>query len=797
MSFPPGSDAGQRMAEGAHPDHSCRKRIVTTLRRLLLSTSPVGELAIRQFGTFRLDPAERLLLRDGHPVALTPKAFDLLLYLVDRPGRLVEKQTVMAALWPDAMVEEGNLASTVSALRKALGDDGDEQRAIATVPTRGYRFVMPVARLAAPQSKNATGQKSNTPARNAYDIARRATGLALWSGVMVAAGWMLAGRGARPPTPVMSVRIGIEPADGIRGPDLHGEEWGWGNRPSRTAIAFSPDGRQLVFAGLRGDRQELWLRSLDRGQATPIQGAEQAAAPFFSPDGGWIAFWSRGALWKVPVAGGVPTKICAARLSFGASWGTDDSIVFADEFDGGLRRVAAKGGVPQTLTTVNVAKGEGSHRFPHVLPGARAVVFTILVTPNEPRLGMSVALQSLDTGERRILFRDAADARYVPTGHLVYVAGGTLMAAPFDLRTLQVTGDSVGLLEGKVMQSDTTTASQFAVSDSGSLAWLPAIAHSHAEDFRTIVWVDRYGKSTPVGAADDAYYQPRLSPDGLEIAVQTVQSRAAIWIHDIRRGVRRRVPFDGFASSPLWTPDGKRLVFRGAREGNTNLYWIPKDGGSPAERLTTNALTQFPASWTPDGRVLVFLQCTFQCDIWALSVDGHDRKVWPVIQTPVHETYPQLSPDGAWLAYVSDQSGHNEVWVQPFPGPGEPHQVSTEGGTLPRWSTDGRSLYYCARPTDSPQPMSLPLPSRTGNTYLVVDISTSPAFRVSAPHIVFQDPEMKYTGVPALTGYDVAPDGRFLMVEVKRGPGVIPPPPSDVRLIVNWSEELRARVSGR
>ncbi len=762
---------------------------MTTLRRLLrprpASDSPVGQLSIREFGTFRLDPAERLLLRDGHPVALTPKAFDLLLYLVNRPGRLVEKRTIMAAVWPDAIVEEGNLASTVSALRKALGDDGDEQCAIATVPTRGYRFVMPVARLPAPQSKNA------------YDIARRATGLALWSGVMVAAGWMLAGRGARPPTPVMSLRIGIEPAEGIRGPDLHGERWGWGNRPSRTAIAFSPDGQQLIFAGLVGDQQQLWRRSLDHGQATPIAGTDQAAAPFFSPDGRWIGFWSRNALWKVAAAGGVPTKICAARLSYGASWGTDDAIVFADEFDGGLRRVAAKGGVPQSLTTVNVANGEGSHWFPRVLPGARAIIFTIVRVPSDPRLGTSVALLSLETGERRVLFRDAADARYVPTGHLVYVAGGTLMAAPFDLRTLQVTGDSVGVVAGRVMQSWTSTSSQYAVSDSGSLAWLPAVDEASAEDLRTIVWVDRHGKSSPVGATEDAYYQPRLSPDGLEIAVHTVQSRSAIWIHDIRRGVRRRVPFEGFANSPLWTPDGKRLVFRGAREGNPNLYWIPRDVAAKAERLTTNALAQFPASWTPDGRVLLFLQCTSQCDIWALSVDGQDRKVWPVIQTPAHETYPQLSPDGEWLAYVSNQSGHNEVWVQPFPGPGEPSQVSTEGGTTPRWSADGRSLYYLARPTDSPQPMSLPLPYSTGNTYLVVDISTRPAFRASAPRVVFQDPEMKYTGFPALTGYDVAPDGRFLMVEVKRGPGVIPPPPSDVRLIVNWSEELRAHVPAR
>ena len=751
-------------------------------------------MPIRAFGNFRLDPAERLLLRDGRPVALTPKAFDLLLYLVDHPGRLVEKQALMAALWPDATVEEGNLASTVSALRKALGDDGDEQRVIATVPTRGYRFTAPVTRLAAPHAQTTTGQ---TTALRTSQIALRATGLALCSVALVVVGWFLAGQGGPQPSPGMFVRIPIEPAEGIRGPDAHGEQWGGRNRPTRTAIALSPDGRQLVFAGLHGTRQQLWVRRLDRAEATPIAGTEQAAAPFFSPDGRWIGFWSEGVLWKVPVTGGVRSRVCAARLSFGASWGTDDTIVFADEVDGGLRRVSAAGGVPQSLTTVEVANGEGSHRFPHVLPGARAVVFTVVAVPADTRQGTSVVVQSLVTGQRSLLVRDAADGRYLSSGHLVYLAGGRLMAAPFDVRTLRVTGHAVGVLDGGVMQSVTTTASQFALSDSGSLAWLPAMTESNPEQFRTIVWVDPRGTSTPVGATADAYYQPRLSPDGLEIAVQTVESAAAIWIHDTQRGVRTQLPFDGFASSPLWTPDGKRLVFRGARAGNTNLYWIPKDASSPAERLTTDASkADYPASWTPDGRVLIFLQCTSptECDISALSIQ--DRKPWRV-QTPARASSPTLSPDGKWLAYTSRDSGRDEVWVQPFPGPGERHQVSAEGGTFPRWSADGRRLYYCGTAAGGPVPLSLPLPPRAGHRYLVVDVSTRPAFSASAPRIVFEDPEMKYTVIRFLAGYDVAPDGRFLMVEVPRGEGIIPPPPADVRLIENWSNVLRTRISGR
>jgi DNA-binding winged helix-turn-helix (wHTH) protein len=428
--------------------------LVRTVIRLLSRRAPVvvrpAETPIREFGPFRLDPAERLLLRDGHAVALTPKAFDLLLYLVDRPGRLVEKHVLMAALWPDAIVEEGNLASTVSALRKALGDDGDEHKVIATVPTRGYRFVMPVAPGAA-HSSDAAIQSSVATRRDVVRVVRRVVGILLWSLVMVAAGWILSERRAGPSGAVMDLRVGIEPAEGIRGPDAHGERWGGRNQPTRTAIVFSPDGRQLVFAGLRGGHQQLWLRALDRPDATPIAGTEQAAAPFFSPDGRWIGFWSLGALWKVPVGGGAPVKICPSRLSYGASWATDDTIVFADEPDGGLRRVAAAGGAPQTLTTVDISKGEGSHRLPHVLPGASAVVFTILAVPNDPSLGTHVALLSLETGERRILFRDGADARYVATGHLVYIASRALMAVPFDLHSLRVTGNAVGLMNG-VMQ---------------------------------------------------------------------------------------------------------------------------------------------------------------------------------------------------------------------------------------------------------------------------------------------------------------------------------------------------------
>ena len=272
-----------------------QKTIVTTLRRLLrprpASDSPAGELSIREFECLSAGSAERLLLRDGHPVALTPKAFrSASMHLVDRPGRLVEKRTIIAAVWPDAIVEEGSLASTVSALRKALGDDGDEQHAIATVPTGlSVRHAGHATRWAAVEGP--------LPHRSTSD------GSALWSGVMVAAGWMLAGQGARPPTPVMSVRIGIEPAEGIRGPDLHGERWGWG-RPSRTAIAFSPDGQQLIFAGLAGDQQQLWRRSRSLAGDADCRHRSSRCAVLFSRRT-LDRILVRNTLWKVPAGGSI------------------------------------------------------------------------------------------------------------------------------------------------------------------------------------------------------------------------------------------------------------------------------------------------------------------------------------------------------------------------------------------------------------------------------------------------------------------------------------------------------------
>jgi eukaryotic-like serine/threonine-protein kinase len=746
--------------------------------------------AVYHFGPFRLEPAERLLLRDGKPVALTPKAFDLLVYLVSRPGRLVKKGALIAALWGDTIVEEANLASTVSALRRALDDDG--QHFVATVPTSGYRFVAAVrVEAATPPSPQRPNGGIVAP-----DVRRWPTivAVAICSLVMFAAGWLSSWHVMRARPDALSVQVSIEPAEGIRGPDVLFERWAGRNRPSRTSIALSPDGRHLVFAGLRGDLYQLWVRPLASDVATPIAGTEDGAAPFFSPDGRWVGYWARRALWKVPLDGGVPVKICDALMPFGASWGSDDRIVFADHQSGGLLRVAAPGGVPETLTRLNVPNGEGTHRLPFVLPGAKAVLFTILSMPVTPRAGQThIALRSLVSGEQRVLIRNAADARYAPSGHLIYMSNGTLTAVPFDLRTLQLTGSPVGIIDG-VMQANyggtstlITMSGQFALSQTGSLAWIPAAVDPNPELFRKLVWVDRHGNASPIDAPPDAYYCPRLSPDGQRIVVQTAESTRAVWIYDTRQKTRTRLQFDGPAHFPQWTIDGTRITFAGAQTGMTNLFWIPADGSGPASRLTTHESQQVPAGWTPDGKTLVFVQCEAPsegCDIWALSPGLKGAKPWIVVQTPADDFNPALSPDGRWLAYVSRQSGRAEVYVQAFPTASARHQISTGGGDGAAWSRDGRTLYYYGLA------QGYPGTSHSGHIYFAVDISTSREFSASAPRRLFDDPERKYVVTTPISSFETGPDGRFLMVEVKRGPGVVPPAPKDVRLVINWASRL-------
>ena len=556
-------------------------------------------------------------------------------------------------------------------------------------------------------------------------------------------------------------------------------------RPSRTSIAWSPDGQSIVFSASLGGRQQLYVRALNQLEATPIAGTEGASSPFFSPDGQWIGFATERALHKVAVSGGPPTTIGElADTMYGASWGDDGSIVYSLDRDG-LWRVSAAGGTPERVTQPDRKKGELKHLLPHVLPGSRAVLFTVTHTPIPKWDDTEVVVQELATGSRRALLKPAADGRYAASGHVIYLQRGTMLAAPFDLGSLQVTGEGISVVAG-VMQSANTTneffdsgAGQFAISSVGSLLYVPGGIFPDPE--RTLVWVRRTGAEELLPVPVRAYLGPRISPDGTRLTLWT-QGDRNVWVYDLARRSFTRVNVDGRNVRAIWAPDGKRIAFSSTVGGpEENAYLISADGSGSADRLVTCECASHAASWTPDGRAIIGVEWNkTSYDIVVVDVAGAHHKT-PLLHGKADEQYPDLSPDGRWIAYASSESGKSEVYVQPFPDLGSRHQISTDGGTAPAWSRDGRELFYTTTETFGGQAS----PTRM----MAVAVATAPGFVASPPRMLF---EGRYGATGIVRPYDVSPDGqRFLMVKPKER---APISASQMILVQNWVEELKARV---
>ena len=560
-------------------------------------------------------------------------------------------------------------------------------------------------------------------------------------------------------------------------------------RPTRTAVALSPDGKTLVFGAIWGGDQQLYARAMDRLAAVPLPGTIGGSSPFFSPDGQWVGFLAGGKLKKVPLAGGPAVTLCDAASLFGASWGSDGTIVFAFARNGGLWRVPAAGGTPEALTTLQ--PGEYSHRLPHVLPGARAVIFTI---SKGAQLwdDTQIVVRSLETGKQTVLVTGGSDGRYVSTGHLIYVRMGTLMAVPFDPVRLAVIGGATGVVDD-VMEAanrnlsdmDNTLSAQFTVSENGALVYLTGGAVPAAE--RSLAWVDRQGRSQPLSAPLRSYRTPRLAPDQQRVAVSTQQDRREVWSYDVVRGALSPVTADGQSGYGIFSPDGKRVVYRsGAAGGEDNLYWKAADGSGIAERLTTSTRSQTPGSWSPDGTTLAYVEegdstGFFQFDIRVLSIA--DRKTRAVVETTANEMAPEFSPDGRWLAYVSNQSGRSEVYVQPYPGPGERHLMSTNGGNQPAWSPNGRELFYVQGFGFDGGPVAL----------MSVSVEATPAFRAGTPEKLFESVDLRSAWGRS---YDVAADGRRFLIVLDKEQAKNPAPAQMV-FVQHWFEELKRLVPAK
>jgi serine/threonine-protein kinase len=473
-----------------------------------------------------------------------------------------------------------------------------------------------------------------------------------------------------------------------------------------SSIAISADGQTVVFEGRRalGQRPVLYVRRMNQLQATELRNTESSFAPFLSPDARWIGFFQDNKLRKVSIDGGAPITICDARNGRGGTWLDAETIVFTPDLTGkGLYRVSAAGGKPEPLFPL--ASDEATERWPQVLPGGKTVLYTgSSATGTIGNANANLYARMISGGERRLVQPGSVFARYVPTGHLLFVRSSTLFAVRFDPERLAVSGTAVPLVDG-ITQDLGSIASQFAVSDTGTLVYSAGRVAGVGASV-PISWLGRDGRLATLRKTGADWTDIRFSPDGRQVAMDISDGKQRdVWIYDWTRDTMSRLTFDASDdASPVWTPDGKRIAFASKRGDGQyyNIYWTRADGAGEAQRLTVSPHHQIPESFDPTGRTLAFHDISPETggDIMTVTIDGSEAAGWkarqPVmfLKTPAYEENPVFSPDGRWIAYDSNETGTDEVYVRPFPGPGGKWQVSTEGGVYPTWSTAQHELIW-------------------------------------------------------------------------------------------------------
>ena len=479
----------------------------------------------------------------------------------------------------------------------------------------------------------------------------------------------------------------------------------FGSGFSLRDLAISSDGTQIVYVSSPPDGGlQISLRPIDQLVGAPLRGAENAIGPFFSPDGEWVGLVTAPTvLEKVSIFGGPSVTVTdSSNPILGASWGTDDQIIFGVG-GGGLFRVSGGGGEPEPLTTLDAEQGETSHTWPSSIPGANAVLF--VTATGTPLNTGQLAVLDLNTGEITRLGLAGVSPHYVTTGHLVYAAQDrSVRAVPFDAASLAVTGNPVPLVEGVNVKR--SGAANFSISDNGRMIY--TLGSGRQSLPRSLVQIDREGREEPLGAGwpQDLYVYPRFSPDGTRVAVAIaddadntdgVVAGTDLWVLDLARGSRSRITFGGNNRFfPVWSPDGSQLTFADGSGATNRLLLAAADGSGETETLLDRDERQFPTSWGSDEDVLaIYIDRRGETarDLAVLPLDG-DRTPVSFLVTPFQERAGVFSPNGRWLAYVSDESGQDEVYVRPYPGPGQEHTISTAGGEEPVWSPDGRELFF-------------------------------------------------------------------------------------------------------
>jgi serine/threonine-protein kinase len=598
--------------------------------------------------------------------------------------------------------------------------------------------------------------------RRPLGLAARAA-LLLGVALVAALGWLATRSGPPARSPLTVARVSIDPAPGES----------WVISPHDPDLAISPDGERIAYIGRREDRNELIVRRLDEFEGLSLGSfGGTVRHPFFSPDGKWVGFVDGNVLKKTAVTGGRAVTVCVLpSYMSGAAWGSDHIITFGT-LNTGLFRVSAAGGQPEALPTEAQATGRNA-RWPETLPGGKAILFAAIGAGGDGE----IRVRSLKTAEERVIIPSATFPRYAGTGHLLYVADGALWGVRFDANALEIAGTAEPVVDGVMIKGPPQTglgAANVAIAASGTLVYRPSGAG--AGDASTLVWVDRDGREEPWNLEPRAYGRMQLSPDGSKVAIEVADAalkNTDIWVGDVGGASLSQLTFDpALDEFPVWTPDGARVIFKSSREGG-GLYQKRADGTGPAERLLAYPAVIQAYFVTPDGRELVYIrradpQSGAAGGYFGLRLDGTGtNRQLPLNPGPV----AALSPDGRWMAHSSEETGNFEVYVQPFPNPdGAKWRITTGGGRDPVWSRDGTELFF-----------------QNDTTMFAAAVTTGRAFAAAPAVALFDGPYVDSNG----RWYDVAPDGRFLLIK----PGWLSAGrDAPLYVVLNWLQELKQRV---
>jgi eukaryotic-like serine/threonine-protein kinase len=539
-------------------------------------------------------------------------------------------------------------------------------------------------------------------------------------------------------------------------------------------VALSPDGQRMAFvASDETGKSRLWVRALDALNAQPLEGTEGASDPFWSPDSRSLGFFANRQLRRMDAAGGPVLTLCQGDVARGGSWNQEGVILFAPFTSGGIYQVTATGGTPVPVTQINASQRYTTHRWPYFLPDGKHFLYLAGSHADINHARDAVYVASLDGKENKLLLHAHSNAAYA-NGYLLYVRESTLMAQPFDLRRLQLTGEAQPVAEN--VETDTGWwHSVFTVSQNGVLAFAPVIANSKNQ----LLWFDRSGRQlNSVGEPGD-YRTLRLSPDGQQLAVEISQSVSDLWVFDLKQNTRSQLTFGSFANTmPAWSPDGKTLAFSSNRQNDiADIFKKPSGSTQSEEAMLQSPADKFALDWSPDGQYLLYLQAegvtatgALASSLMALPLRGEAKPVL-LLKSPLYDTGGRFSSDGHWIVFSSRMAGPRQVFVIPFPGPGTPKQISSSFGLAPLWRKDGKAILYLNAENSV---METEVEAK-GNDLAIG--KTQLLFKAKAKNSV-----TSYTGYP----FDVSPDGQRFIVNSHTEQNS-----QEITVIANWVVGLK------